>query len=448
MLKHNAAIKVNDKKSEKQFLCEVYMREQSIKPAGFKIKVNTIIILLISLAPFNFSVVDKTGLDANLDNVVDKIVRVIWFFMAVVGVMLLKPHAFLESVRAKNNILKILVVYFVLLIIGLVANNVGLIGYYRLLEYTLVLFALAILDQIIRRDGYEVGVRTFAEWVGLASHATLGLICVGLIIAPDHFFALETQGRYRLGGNAYSPNFLGMVFALGILSNLFLLGGEEVLSRKSKLVLGSLFLLIALYFTGSRTAQFSLVLALLWWWYIKRSQINKALIWLATMSVVLPTVIIFIQVFIEQVLPFFGKGERPIYDLLTLNNRSVVAEVGLKGALENWVTGVGFVEGVKNYYKENFTQSYWLPPHSHNALIEVFLSGGLPTLILMLFPFLGVLGLIVGSALKKTSRSDGYLAATSIPLLLACATMTVFGGVYTVLTLWFFFLAMFSWAKR
>lgn len=60
--------------------------------AGWKLKVDTLIVLLISLTPFNLSVVDKTGLDTGIDNTLDKVVRVAWFLFCILTVCLLKPR--------------------------------------------------------------------------------------------------------------------------------------------------------------------------------------------------------------------------------------------------------------------------------------------------------------------------------------------------------------------
>lgn len=424
------------------------MKEQQNRQDGLKIKIETLIILLISLTPFNFSVVDKTGLDGNLDNALDKMVRVAWFFVSLAAVVLLKPGAILEGVRGRGVILKSLLIYVLVLLVGLVVNDIGVIGYYRLSEYVLLICGLVIVSKVVVREGRDEAVRVFSRWVNMVSWWTLLIIVIGLLFSVGHFYGLETQGRYRLGGNAYSPNFLGMVFALGILSGLYLIGIERSGLRKLLIALGCFLFLLALYWTGSRTAQFSLVVALSWWWYVKRAQVSKLMLFFTVSFFVLPMLLIFLHSLINWLLPLIGKGESPLYDLLTLNNRSVVAEVGLRGAFDHWGVGVGFVEGVKDYYRNNFTQSYWLPPHTHNALVEVFLSGGVFAFLLMLVPFLSVLGFVFRTTLKLRAEEDAVLAAMAIPLLLGCATMTVFGGVYTVLTFWFFSLAVFVWARR
>lgn len=414
---------------------------------GLKFKINSILILFISMTPFNLSLVDKTGLDGSIDNALDKVVRVIWFLVAMLAVMLLKPRAIFESFQVRGGVLKVLALYFLVLAISLIVNNIGVIGYYRLLEYALLVCGLVVVGQVIAQEGKSKAVQIFSEWVNMVSWWTLIIIGVGLTISVDHFFALETQGRYRLGGNAYSPNFLGMVFALGILSGLYLIGQKRRGTHRLLLGLGCALFLFALYMTGSRTAQFSLLLALALWWYVQRAQISRLIIFIVAIFVVLPVLVMFFQTLIDWAMPLIGKGKRPIYDLLTLNNRSVVAEVGLKGALDNWGVGVGFVEGVKEYYQDNFTQSYWLPPHSHNALVEVFLSGGVVALLLMLVPFFSVFALVLRTLLNRSEGEDAVLAAMAVPLLLGCATMTIFGGVYTVLTFWFFSIAVFAQAK-
>lgn len=424
------------------------MKEQQGRPVGLRIKIDTLIILLISLTPFNLSVVDKAGLDGNLDNSLDKMMRVAWFFVALVAVVLLKPGVIFGGVRVGGVILKSLLIYVFVLLVGLVINGVGVVGYYRLLEYSLLICGLVIVGKVVVQEGREEAIRVFSRWVNMVSWWTLLIIVIGLFVSAEHFYALETQGRYRLGGNAYSPNFLGMVFALGVLSGLYLTGEKRSGACRPLIVLGCFLFLLALYLTGSRTAQFSLVMALGWWWYVKRAQISRLMLFLAVAFFVLPILLVFLQSWMSWLLPLIGKGESPVYDLLTLNNRSVVAEVGLRGALEHWGAGVGFVEGVKDYYKNNFTQSYWLPPHSHNALVEVFLSGGVVALLLMMISFLSVLGLVLRTTLRSRAGEDVVLAAMAIPLLLGCVTMTIFGGVYTVLTFWFFSLAVFAWVRR
>ncbi|MCT8166639.1 MULTISPECIES: O-antigen ligase family protein [unclassified Pseudomonas] len=338
--------------------------------------------------------------------------------------------------------MKLLLVYFFVALLGLALNGVGVVGYYRLFEYLPFFCALVMLDRVLIKEGLESAVNIFSKWVYLAAWMTLVVVVIGAIFSFEHFYALETQGRYRLGGDAYSPNYLGMVFVAGILSAIYLYGQTASQVRRFLLVVNCCLFVVVLYLTGSRTAQFSLIAALGWWWYVKRTQLVRMTLVVTVLFVIAPVLVLFLQFLMEELLPLIGRGERPLYDLLTLNNRSVVAEVGLKGAFEHWGIGVGFVEGVKEYYRNNFTQSYWLPPHSHNALIEVFLSSGLFALLIMLFPFF----LVVKSGVKQTFNPGAthykYLVALSIPLLLGCATMTIFGGVYTVLTFWFFSVAL------
>lgn len=427
---------------------EILDKKLESSSAGWKLKVDTIIVLLISLAPFNLSVVDKTGLETGIDNTLDKVVRVVWFLFCILTVCLLKPRLFRRLFAHPSPLMKLLFCYMIILTLSLVVNGVGIIGFYRLCEYTLLLFALDIVDKTIRLEGREAAVRIFAGWVQMSAVAILIMIAIGLVISPNHFFALETQGRFRLGGNAYSPNFIGMVFASGILSSLYLMSRVRTTLRKNLILVCCLFFCIALYFTGSRTAQFSVAIAICLWVFLSFNVMDRTLLCTVSMIFVVPLFLLSYEFFVERILPLIGKGERPLYDLLTLNNRSVVAEVGLQGAFDHWYLGVGFVEGVKEYYRLNFTQSYWLPPHTHNALIESFLSGGVLSLLLMFFVFYKTVKLILRNIKSKQEKPDVYLAALSLPLILGCVTMTIFGGVYTVLTFWFFSLALFSWSKN
>ncbi|MBG8560830.1 MULTISPECIES: O-antigen ligase [Pseudomonas] len=416
--------------------------------AGWKLKVDTLIVLLISLTPFNLSVVDKTGLDTGIDNTLDKVVRVAWFLFCILTVCLLKPRLFRRVFAHPSPLMKLLFCYMIILTLSLVVNGVGVTGFYRLCEYILLLFALDIVDKTIRLEGRDAAVRVFAGWVQMAAVAIVIMIAIGLVISPNHFYALETQGRFRLGGNAYSPNFIGMVFASGMLSSLYLMGRARTTLKKFLILMCCLFFGVALYFTGSRTAQFSVAIAICLWVLLNFNVMDRALLCAVCMIFVIPLLLLFYEFFVERLLPLIGKGERPLYDLLTLNNRSVVAEVGLQGALDHWYLGVGFVEGVKEYYRLNFTQSYWLPPHTHNALIESFLSGGVLSLLLMSVVFYKAVKLILRNLACRQNSPDIYLAALSLPLILGCVTMTIFGGVYTVLTFWFFSLALFSWSKN
>lgn len=428
-------------------MSEILEIKQESNTVKWRVKIDTFIVLLISLTPFNFSSVDKTGLNFNVDNDLDKVMRVAWFFFSLCIIFILKPRLFVGFFYKPSAITKLLLCYMLVLVVSLLINDVGVAGFYRLCEYALLLFALDILDKTIRQKGREKAIDIFAGWVQISAVLILSAISVGLIIVPDHFYALETQGRLRLGGNAYSPNFIGMVFALGVLSSMYLFGRQDVLVKKIILMGGVIVFSIALYFTGSRTAQFSLVLAIGLWFYLTRSVVKRWGLCVGVAIFVLPLMLIFYPVLVDRILPLMGKGERPIYDLLTLNNRSVVAEVGLQGALDNWLFGVGFVEGVKEYYRLNFTQSYWLPPHSHNAVIESFLSGGILALLLMLVVFYMTLKLVLKNITSKLGGADIFLAVLAVPLIFGCLTMTIFGGVYTVLTFWFFSLALFSWSR-
>lgn len=412
------------------------------------IKMDTVIILLLSLMPFNFSDVDKTGLDLNIDNGIDKVARVIWFLVSVITVLVLKPVLYKRIFLRSTTLVKFLIFYMAVILIGLVANGIGVIGYYRLCEYLILILALNTLSAAIEKYGKDFAVELFSRWVLFTAVLVLLVITFGLTVSPHHFYALETQGRLRLGGNAYSPNFIGMVFGLGSLAAFYLYCGASKFTTKLVFAVWCIALLVALYFTGSRTAQFSVVIAFVAWFFFSIGTGSKVFLVLSGLVFLVPLGFIFHESLVASVLPMIGKGETPTYDLLTLNNRSVVAEVGLQGAFENWGLGVGFVEGVKQYYRSNFTQSYWLPPHTHNAIIESFLSGGIISLLIMVVILGGVLRSLIGCVFFKKNRSAIFLAVFSIPLVLGCITMTIFGGVYTVLTFWFFSLALFSWSKN
>ncbi len=201
------------------------------------------------------------------------------------------------------------------------------------------------------------------------------VICFFLALKPELVYQLETQNRLRLGGDVISPN------SLSVISAVFLLSAKSLLDRKKIITSTYLFFVllssVVVVFSGSRTGLSLYALAIVFTFI----QLTKERFVISLVVGVLALLLIFLSPLSQ----YIGKGDDPLEEVHTLNNRTVVFAVAYKGIIENWKFGVGYVVGVKNFYLENFTQNFWVPPHSHNAYLEVLLAFGIPTGGLMLY---------------------------------------------------------------
>ncbi|MBE91297.1 MAG: hypothetical protein CMM76_17870 [Rhodospirillaceae bacterium] len=410
-------------------------------------------IISLALASFpmpNFMEVDKTGLETGVSQI-DIFARLLWFTLAFAALLLSNRQALPRSFKKPNHLLALTLLYCATLIPGILANSANLVTLYRLLEYSLVILSLITLIDLIKNAGKEHAAHTLSLVIFISASVLLAFIAGGMFIDPSHFYGVETQGRARLGGNAYSPNLLGVIFSLAIICSIHL-KKNQVKRKKYFYVIMITAFVVGLYLTGSRTAQLGLIIALVLWTSLRMNRLNRLIMIIFFSAPLIFIISILSDQVISAAASLLGKGagvESRLEDLLTLNNRNIVAEVGLRGALENWTHGVGFVEGVKQYYRENFTQGFWVPPHSHNALIEAFLSGGIATFFLAAYVYSKNLALIAGKvAAKMTSKPDRFAITLLTPMMAASLTMTTFGGIYTPITMWFFIGTLLLWTRE
>ncbi|MEQ5767637.1 O-antigen ligase family protein [Halomonas sp. H33-56] len=388
-------------------------------------------LLAIALFPvFGVEVVDKTGLTDMPLLSANKIVRLLWFFSTtVVFIALIKLGS--RAVFTKSHRQWLLVSFLLILSVGLNTPQ-SVVAWYRVAE---IIVPLAVIVFVVNKSvEYNVPVEILLhKAVYFIAATSLIVVFLYLILDQDMVWVKETQGRTRLGGYVYSPNMLGAFMSFGFVSALSLSKTERNNTIKSVFyIMSAIAFVSALIFTGSRTSLALLFLLILIHTHIYMKKrfllFEKTILFLAAIIVGF-CALIYLMLNIMELIEVVGKGEDPIREIFTLNNRTVVFSTALHALIENPLTGVGYVVGVEDYYAENFPQRFWLPPHTHNGVLEILMAlGGVFGLILLLYILKNLLlhfGRIV------LLKNGGGAVSTYYVVVFALSMTTVpFGNVY------------------
>jgi O-antigen ligase len=166
----------------------------------------------------------------------------------------------------------------------------------------------------------------------------------------------------------------------------------------------------------------------------KHNAINKLFIGFASIIVIMIAITTFS---VNQI----GYGNDPLEELKTLNNRTVIYDVAFEGIKQNPWFGVGYVEGVKEFLKENFTQDFWLPPHTHNGYIEIALSLGIPFFILFSILSLRLLFVSFKNIILSNNKTKIAASMQIVVIMTTAMTTVIIGNTITSLfTLFLFYI--------
>lgn len=135
-------------------------------------------------------------------------------------------------------------------------------------------------------------------------------------------------------------------------------------------------------------------------------------------------------------------------NLESLSGRDLVFAAAFDKIAQSPWLGIGYVTGVRDFLRERFQGSHWLPPHTHNAYIESILSLGLlgsaPLLIFLLASGLRGFHLFFYSDSHTTK-----MASVIVGCLLIMAMIELpFGGRFSFLTASLYSCSLFLWRKQ
>jgi len=405
---------------------------------------NKIILFFLTLLffkPFGLDQVDKFGLNSLPMFAATKIFRILWIMLIIIFLLYLIYKLYIYT---KNNLITIkipiftflfVVVYIYVLIVSYILSDYsGSLGLYRLFELSLVLISLLILVSI--SEYQEINLMNLVQKAILINfYLIIIVLLLWLIIDPSMIYQLETQGRTRLGGAVYSPNELGIICSVTIWSAYYLFF-KQMLGKK--VFLTTILIAVAIIIlTNSRTSIVIALASILYMLY-KQNIINKIIIiFMGTLglSFILMTFSI----------NDLGYGNDPLEELKTLNNRIYIYQVAFDGIMQNPWFGTGYVEGTKEFLKENFTQDFWLPPHTHNGYIEIALSLGIPFFIIFALMGLRMLFTSIKNIIFSENKIQLAISMQIIIIMLTSNTTVIIGniiGPLFILLLFYLFINM------
>lgn len=357
-------------------------------------RTSTLYLALIYWAIFPVFYIDKTdllGFEALPTFAPSKILRMIW--LAVGSGMLITAAVkltFNRTISTPTRTESIYLAYVVGAALSVIANTPrDLVAWYRVIELAAVVFACITTFRFFR-DRYSLDAfgNIFLRAVQRLLFVLTIVIATTALIAPELAILTDGQGRNRLGGYLYSPNMLSLFLVLANIATVHLRRTRQF--PRLRFVTCVIACHLGVVLTDSRTGLGLLLLSdlviILTSPALHRfGRAGKATLF--TLGAVAAGLILLLTAPGTEVITAIGHGPDPSQELMTLNNRLSVFILALEGIKEHPVLGVGFVKGVRGFIADNYTLSFWLPPHTHNGILEILLaqgSLGLPLVFILL----------------------------------------------------------------
>lgn len=389
--------------------------------AKYKLSMNSVystLLLLVFFPIFSVDEIDPVGFEPLPEYSYSKLIRVAWVLlvMATCTIILNKRDTnwIKPSCKYYDNLLIVYILFATLSI--LVNTPTRFVAWYRLFE--LIIFYLSsvlIAKHAIYRYGYKGSYQFICSGILVSCAISLFVLFSLGVIDIKYAILSGIQGRNRLGGYCYSSNALSILFILSQISTTYFYKINRL--RLSSFIVLTIIMHFSCYYTGSRTGLAILLfsdLVLLF----KLKILSKKYVYLTsgfTILVLFSFIVYLINTkdyydFFSQIL---GSGEDPITDLLTLNNRVSIYLVAFEGIIQKPLLGYGYVDGVRQYLANNYTLDFWLPPHTHNSIIEILLAQG----VLGGFSFLVFIGtsLILSTvSIFKSVATENIVSSVAI----------------------------------
>jgi len=398
-------------------------------------KIVLFFLTLLFFKPFGLDQVDKFGLNPLPMFAATKVFRILWIILIIVFLLYLIYKLYLYT---KRNLIKIeipiftflfVILYIYVLIASFVLSDYsGMLGFYRLFELSVIMLSLLVLLSISPYQNLNLP-DLVQKAILINFYFIVIILLFWLLKDVSMIYQLETQGRTRLGGAVYSPNELGIICSVTTWSAYYLFF-KQILSKKVFLTTIAIALAIIIL-TNSRTSIIIAFGSILYMLY-KQNIINKIII------IFMGTAGLFFIVATFSINDL-GYGNDPLEELKTLNNRTYIYQVAFDGIRQNPWFGTGYVEGTKEFLKENFTQDFWLPPHTHNGYIEIALSLGIPFFIIFIFVSLKLLFTSIKNIIFSKNKIKLATSMQIIIIMLTAITTVIIGNIINPLFILFLF---------
>lgn len=402
------------------------------------------VLLLVTIFPvFSYDKTDPLGFQTLSNFAPTKLIRFSWtaILIALNGLILVSATFMDLYKHVKLKFCDLLIfLYVVGVFFSIIYNTPGsLVAWYRGVELSLVILSVFHFNKLYNYAYTDVNITAvFSKSILKLLTCIILLLLFVSIFSPELLFITEIQGRKRLGGYIYSPNFLASILSITQVANYYV----NVRSKRTiKFWLTTIIIFSMTVMTDSRTGLFTLLTANAILLYIHIScrslrhnkLMHKGVAGIGLLSLVFGAIVIHYagDRMFSSLYNLIGMGKDPLAELLTLNNRVSIYITAVEGISENFLFGVGYVEGVRSYLSNNYQLSFWLPPHVHNGVLEILLAqglvGGLPFFIFIILSLGRSIKYLLWPSLQD---KETLMLSTVIILVLIISLTTVpFGNV-------------------
>ncbi len=396
------------------------MNKQNIK---YNLKIDTVyffLLIFVFFPIFSVDKIDPLGFDTLPEYSYSKLIRIVWVMLTLITCMIIiSKHGRYHYEVGMNLYDTLILIYLLSATISIAVNTpTRLVAWYRLFELIVFYFSsLLVTRYAFMQYNYHGAYNFLCKGIFYSFLATIIVLTVLGLYNTNYAFLSEIQNRVRLGGYCYSPNTLSILFVITqICAAYFFITHKYDFISFSFI---TLILHIAVFMTGSRTGLAILFFSdLILSFKLKSfSRLTKYFIILFLFALLTTVFIIIVYSSnLDLFVRLIGLGEDPLSELITLNNRASIYLVAFEGILQKPVIGHGYVDGVRQYLANNYSLSFWLPPHTHNSFIEVLLAqgfiGGLPLIFIIIYSLALAIKSIIHS--KLTQNIIGSVIILSI----------------------------------
>jgi O-antigen ligase len=287
------------------------------------------------------------------------------------------------------------------------------ISMYRLAEWVL---AFLLLLSIYSREPIESSANLMASLLGRLCWAYIAIVWLTLPIAPHLAYSVgpsDLAGSHaRLGGILIHPDLLATLAGIACFHALLRLSGVMRV-----IAFGIAFL--TTFLTYSRSGEAVLLFALALYIVFFGRGLIRLLGGIAGVLMLSTAVL-----YANRIVDYLARGNG-LNNIATLSDRTYVWNDAVIAIKLRPLLGYGFMGGAKNALKEHWKYSHWIPPHTHNELLQALLSGGILAALLVLCLFVNALWCSI-----RLSR----IGPTYVFFLFALVQLTLFSTLVPLLT--------------
>jgi O-antigen ligase len=264
---------------------------------------------------------------------------------------------------------------------------------YRLGEWVL---GFVMLLSLYTSEDEDRAMDLIVRLIGSICWTYIAIVWIVLPIAPSLVYAAPEdfgEGHARLGGILIHPVHLSVLAGVAFFYALFFFQGR-------KRIFGCVITALTLVMTYARSEQLVFLIALFAYLMV----FSRKFVLRMLGSTIICSIAAGAIVFQGKVLDYLERGQG-MRNITTLSERTDVWDASFKAFWLRPYIGYGYIAGVKHAIKDHWNATNWVPPHSHNEIIQALVSGGIIAGVLMVALYLRVLWVAFRSAKRSTKHT-------------------------------------------